>query len=264
MRSSDPFRPALLILALALVACPSPLAGQDAAGTTIQDPFPGTSPSVALDARLSPDGRLVAFRIMDGVTPRLFVRGVSDPPATALDATSRGTGVGSYSWAPDGRHLVFRANDDGRLFVVAPEGGEGEDPRELVPATEGPTRLAGFAADPAAALIEVPGAWPGAPDLVRVDLHDGSAARVAENDGSVHRWVPGPPGAPPLAIRLGEDGDTELIRQRGDVFLPIYRCADRELCEPSGFHPDGRIWIRSSRDRDVPALLLLDPIALEA
>ncbi|MDZ7781204.1 MAG: DUF3108 domain-containing protein [Gemmatimonadota bacterium] len=124
-------------------------------------------------------------------------------------------------------------------------------------------RLAGFAEDPAAALIEVPGAEPDAPDLIRVELETGARTDVVVNDGSVRRWVPDEAGVPRLGLRTGEDGGTEVVRRRDDGVVPIFACADGEACEPVGFHPDGRVWLRSSRDRDVPALILLDPITLE-
>lgn len=237
-----------------------------------------------LDARLSPDGRRVAFRTLEGSSPRLFVRGALDSLGVPRPLSPPELAVGTYAWAPDGRHLVLRvrvAGGEERLHLVsvdflegssaveqadtpdAAEPGPPPDPRVLVPEEDGPVRLVGFAEDPVAALVEVPGAEPDAPDLVRVDLRTGDRGEVVVNDGSVHRWVPDEVGAGRLGLRTGPEGETEVVRRRDDEVVPIHRCTEGEVCDPVGFHPDGRIWVRSSRDRDTPALILLDPLTLD-
>lgn len=249
MRSSS-------LLALVLVAAPA--AAQNAAPEVTQ------ARDTAIDARLSPDGERIAYRARADGAVRLFVRDVSDSTAAPIARTPESTPVDAYAWTPDGRHLVFLGADDGHLHVVDSDtAGPAGPPRDLTPDVDGPTRLAGFAADPHAALIEVPGRWPDAPDLLRVDVRTGESTTVVVNDGGVLRWLPDDAGDPWLAVRGAEEGAVELVRRRDGVSVPIYRCAPEEICEPAGFHPDGRIWLRTNRGRAAPALVLLDPLMLE-
>lgn len=246
---------------------------------------------LALDAELSPDGQRVAFRAPENGAPRLFVRDVLDTLAAPRPLTPVGRSVGSYAWAPDGRHVVFTDEAGRRLAVVRledegadeDEGAEGEraggaseaagvdrnaplpapSSSEIIADAGGRVRIAGFAPEPVAVLAEVPGRWPDAPDLVRIDLETGARTVVARNDGGVRRWIPDEAGTARLAVREDEDGGTELVRHRQGELVPVYRCGADEVCEPTGFHPDRRIWIRTSRDRDAPALVLLDPLTAE-
>lgn len=291
MRSSR--MAARLVLGLAVaVTCrpaPSPLGAQESPTASEPDSSaPDTlltasqataslaAAPLALDAELSPDGRRVAFRAQEGSTPRLFVRDVLDTLAAPRPITAAGRPVGRYAWAPDSRHLVFTDEARRRLAVVRLEdegADEGDDVRiaplpapsssELIADAGGPIRIAGFAPEPVAVLAEVPGRWPDAPDLVRIDLETGARTVIVRNDGGVRRWIPDEAGTARLAIREDEDGGTELVRHREGELVPVYRCGAEEVCEPTGFHPDGRIWIRTSRDRDAPALVLMDPLTAE-
>ena len=261
MRCSEP----LILIVLAALA--APLGAQE---PTSESPVPSSGDRTwALDAGLSEDGRLVAFRALDGGVVRLFVRNAFDDAASGVAVTPEGTAVSWWAWAPEARHIVFRAEGDPRLHSVPLTSDEPDgavDPgslRDLTYETDGSARLAGFGPGPADALVEVPGRWPDAPDLIRVSLESGERTTVATNDGSIHRWIPDERGEPRLAIRPGGDEETELVRRRGEGFLPIYRCEGGETCEPAGFHPDGRIWLRTDRGRDRLALVLLDPLTAE-
>jgi hypothetical protein len=267
MRSSEPLVLTVLAVLAALpgVAPGTPLGAQEPAP---ESPVPVTADRTALDAGLAPDGRLVAFRALDGGMARLFVRDAFHDGAPTVPVTPEGTAVAWWTWAPDGRHILFRVEGAGLYGVpLTPDGPGGPpaagQPRNLTPGTDGPVRLAGFGPTPSDALIEVPGRWPDAPDLVRVSLESGERATVATNDGSIQRWIPDERGDARLAIRPGGDEETELVRIRDDRFLPIYRCEAVETCEPAGFNADGRVWLRTDRGRDGPALVLLDLITAE-
>lgn len=257
-----------------LLPCLLAFAGASAAGA--QDPSPAqvldaadadTLP--ALDAALSPDGRVVAFRATRGGAPRLFVMEAFDSLGAARPLTPADASVGHYAWAPDSRHLVFTSEEGRGLRVVRHEGGPpgagaapdaGVAGTELVAEAEGAVRIAGFAPDPVAVLVELPGRWPDAPDLVRVELDTGVRTVVVRNEGGVRHWIPGPSGAPRLGIREDEDGGTEVVRYREGELVPVYRCAADERCDVVGFHVDGRAWLRSDPERAAPALVLLDPL----
>ena len=76
---------------------------------------------IALDSApiVSPDGRRIAVTaISGGSTPRLFVRSLDSPDATAIDGTD---GAKQPFWSPDGTSLGFFAR--GKLMKVAVAGG---------------------------------------------------------------------------------------------------------------------------------------------
>jgi hypothetical protein len=257
-----------LLVASAVEAQEPPTVPDRAAEADTLQAEVASSPPVALDARLSPDGRSIAYRVLEDGIPRLYVRGVAEAPDAAHGVDASPAGVSEYAWAPDGRHILFSGEAGGGVWVVRlPEpsavASEAVRPRELIAVPGGEARIAGFAPDPLSALVEVPGQWPAAPDLVRVELATGARSPVVQNEGGVRRWVVDEDGAPRLGIRRDEDGGTELARYRDGALVPIYRCAADETCDAVGFHPDGRLWIRSDRGRGAPALLLLDPLTFE-
>lgn len=215
----------------------------------------------AIDARLSPDGATVAARVPDGGSVRVLALSPYDSLGVPRWITPAGSQVEELSWTPDGSGIVYLDARNGHLYV-APVGGDGAvAPRDLTPNAGGEVRLAGFAADGSAALVEMAGQWPGAPELYRVPLAGDGASLVQSNPGGIARWIVDA-GDVKLAVREGEGGDREIARLRDGALVPVYVCTDAEVCEVVGFHPDGRVWLRSSQGRSEPALLLVEPITM--
>ena len=214
----------------------------------------------AIDARLAPDGLTVAARALDGTVVRVLAVEPYDSLAAPRWLSPEGVDVDALAWVPGGSRIVYRATD-GHLYVVPAEGSAAAPPLDLTPDASEGARLAGFSGD-SAALVELPGAWPGMPDLYQVSLTSGSRTLVRSNEGGVTRWVVDETGMPRMAVREGEEGERELARIRGDELVPVYVCGAADVCEVVGFHPDGRVWIRTTRDRLEPALVLADPLTL--
>ncbi|MDZ7781205.1 MAG: hypothetical protein U5R14_14920 [Gemmatimonadota bacterium] len=118
-------RPVVLCAWLGAVPLSAQDPEPDSAAAADQAPdsaAPGETAEAVLDARLSPDGRRVAFRALEGPSPRLFVRGALDSLAAPRALTPADLPVGTYRWAPDGRWLVLQARAagvEGRLYVVS-------------------------------------------------------------------------------------------------------------------------------------------------
>ena len=78
-----------------------------------------------MSARLSPDGRLVALDILDGVNENIWMMDLARRTVARL--TTFGLN-GSPVWSPDGRHIVFRSNRQGAtsfdLFLTRASGGD--------------------------------------------------------------------------------------------------------------------------------------------
>jgi len=74
-------------------------------------------------ARLSPDGTRIAFSWAITGAPQLWVMPVAGGVPTRL---TFGSGITFFRWAPDGRRLLYGADDDGNelpaFFVVAADG----------------------------------------------------------------------------------------------------------------------------------------------
>jgi len=117
---------ALVVAAVALMLprlrpAPSPVAPvrfsiPPPAGHVIREPYgPG-------DAKISPDGRAVAFTAIDssGVF-RLWVRRLDETASRMVPGTDNAAGP---VWSPDGRHLAFAA--DGKLKRTGIDGGDTE------------------------------------------------------------------------------------------------------------------------------------------
>lgn len=240
MRSSS--RAVIVLLALVGAA---PVAGQQAE---------------ALDARLSPDGMRVAFRVLETSGPVLRVLEVGGAAESAVTvAGGMLEPEAGYVWTPDGARLVFTSGADDRTHVARIGSGA---PRELAPGLDGSARVAGFVPGADVALVELPGRWPDAPDLYRVDLESGARSLVATNDGLVRRWVVDEHGIPRAAVRGGPDGSVEIVRVRGDTITPIRSCAPGESCVPISVRPDRRLWVRTTLPDGAARLSVLDPITM--
>jgi dipeptidyl aminopeptidase/acylaminoacyl peptidase len=80
------------------------------------------------EPRLSPDGKLVAFRSNRNGVPELFVSEVGKPTSEAKKIVAGPERVASADWSRDGKWIIFKrdkgADENFRLYRVKPEGGE--------------------------------------------------------------------------------------------------------------------------------------------
>ncbi len=80
------------------------------------------------EPRLSPDGKLVAFRSNRNGVPELFVSEVGKPTSEAKKIVAGPERVASADWSRDGKWIIFKrdqgADENFRLYKVKPDGGD--------------------------------------------------------------------------------------------------------------------------------------------
>jgi dipeptidyl aminopeptidase/acylaminoacyl peptidase len=211
----------------------------------------------ARDARLSPDGQTVAFEWSVTGEPQLWT-----VPATGGQPRrlTYGSGVTFSRWTPDGRGLLYGADDDGNeqeaYFVVA---ASGDEERRALPAVAGGFRVfGGFAGDDAVVYASTERTGLDF-DLYRADLGTGEARLVHEGRLGLYVRSVSPDGR--LAVvseSVGEDSDNLSLLDLGSGELETLSAPERRASHTDGgiaWAPDGSgFFLATNRDRDFAAL----------
>src|SRR5215212_11437660 len=142
--------------------------------------------------RISPDGKLLAYLApLNGVLNVWMgpVGGEDFEPVT----NDEKRGIRVYSWAEDGRHLIYLQDKDGdenwRLYAVQP-GSAARSARDLTPFDDVQARpLKRSKRSPEEALIELNKRDPRVHDVHRLNLATGNLELIAKNPGDIAGWV---------------------------------------------------------------------------
>jgi dipeptidyl aminopeptidase/acylaminoacyl peptidase len=221
-------------------------------------------------ARLSPDGRFIAFLKPFKGTRNIWVKGVNDSFVTARAITAEtGRPIPAYFWSRDGKFILFVQDHGGdenfNVYAVNPSAPAG--PGSDVPAARNITDLKGVRV----ALYAVPKSDPDTlyvglndrdkawHDLYRVRISTGERTLLRRNTERLARWTFDTADKLRLAVRSAENGDTEILRVDETGFTKIYACSVFESCDPVHFHKDGRrVYMASNRSANFTRLTLLD------
>lgn len=221
-------------------------------------------------ARLSPDGRFIAFLKPFKGTRNIWVKGVNDSfdKARAVTAETRRP-IPAYFWSRDGKFILFVQDEGGdenfNVYAVNPSAPAGSGSE--VPAARNITDLKGVRV----ALYAVPKSDPDTlyvglndrdkawHDLYKVRISTGERTLLRRNTERVARWSFDTADTLRLAVRSAENGDTEILRVDENGFTKIYACNVFESCDPVHFHKDGRrVYMVSNRSANFTRLTLLD------
>lgn len=220
-------------------------------------------------ARISPDGRLLAFLKPFKGTRNIWVKRVEDPFDAARPITAdTSRPIRDCFWSRDARFILYvqdQAGDENfNVYAVNPldkpaAGSEVPESRNL-------TGLKGVRTE----IYDVPKANPDAiyvglndrdaawHDLYQVRISTGERTLLRQNTERLTGWVFDLKGQPRLATRVAENGDTELLRVDASGFTRIYTCGVLETCEPLRFHPDGkRVYLVTNKGADVDLIRLV-------
>ena len=229
------------------------------------------NPEIAA-ARLSPDGKYLAFLKPWKDTRNVYVKGVDEPfSAARLLTTESKRPIAGFFWTWDSKYILFAKDNDGdenyNVYAVDPAakpaaGAEAPVSRDL-------TGLKGVRVmidelpktDPDVVYIGLNDRDKAWHDLYKLKISTGEKTLVRKNTERITGWDFDLKGNLRLASRAAENGDTEILRVDPDKFTKIYSCNVFENCSAVRFQKDGKhVYFESNKgaDVDLVSLMLLD------
>ena len=228
------------------------------------------NPEIAA-AQLSPDGKYIAFLKPWKDTRNIYVKKTREPFEKArLLTTEAKRPIPAFFWTRDSRLVLYVRDNDGdenyNVWAVDPAAAnaEGKD----APASRNITDVKGARAFIYALPKNLPdtmyvglndrdAAWH---DLYRVEISTGKRDLMRKNTERIAGWLFDLDGRLRMAVRVADNGDTDLLRVDHDAFTRVYSCSVLESCGPERFHKDGRLYLQTNKgDADLTTLVLLDP-----
>ncbi len=229
------------------------------------------NPEIA-GAQLSPDGKWIAFLKPWHETRNVWVKRTGDPYTKARLVTAEPKRpIPGFFWSRDSRYVLFVKDNDGdenyNVWAVDPaaaaaEGKEAPPARNLTDAKG--VRAMIYAVpkgDPDTIYVGLndrDAAWH---DVYKVTISTGARALVKKNTERIAGWLFDLTGKLRLAVRVADNGDTEVLRVDPDAFTKVYSCTVFESCGPVRFHKDGvRVYMETNKgEPDLTRLTLFDP-----
>ncbi len=224
-------------------------------------------------ARISPDGKLIAFRKPYKGTMNIWLKGTDEPFDRAGVLTNESARpISGFYWSRDSKFILFNRDNNGdenfNVYAVAVDskpqnGAEAAAARNLTNTKNVQTSI-----------YRLP---PGRPDEIYVGLNDrdpkwhdlykikistGERTLMRQNTDRFVGWHFDNADRLRLARRSTKSGDTEILRlDADDKFTQIYSCSVFETCTPVRFNKDNRrVYMITSKgaDIDLSKLVLLD------
>lgn len=223
-------------------------------------------------AQISPDGKFIAFLKPFKGTQNIWVKQTDagfDKARPVTADTSRP--IRQYFWSRDGKFLLFAQDKGGdenfNVYAVNPSdpAPAGQD----VPAARDLTNLKGVRVeivdvpdyDPNLLFIGLNDRDPSWHDLYKLNIATGERTLIRKNTDKIAGWQMDLSGNLRIAIRLTDDGTTEILRVDPDGFKKVYSCSVFEEASTIRFHKDGkRVYLVTNQgETDLSRLVLLDP-----
>ncbi len=183
--------------------------------------------------------------------------------------------IPGFFWSRDSRLVLYVKDNDGdenyNVWAVDPAAANAEG--KEVPASRNLTDAKGARAFIYSLPKKTPdviyvglndrdAAWH---DLYRVSIATGKRELMRKNTERIAGWVFDVAGQLRLALRVADNGDTEVLRVDPEAFSKVYSCSVFESCGPDRFHKDGRrVYLQTNKgDADLTRLVLFDPASGE-
>jgi dipeptidyl aminopeptidase/acylaminoacyl peptidase len=269
VKSLAPVFCAALLLAMSAVAATAQSKGQPP--LIDRELFFG-DPEIA-GAQISPDGKFIAFIKPFKGTRNIWIKATEAPFDSAKPLTADTTRpIPAYFWSRDGKYILFvqdKAGDENYL-VYAVNPAESPAAGQDVPAARNLTDLKGVRAEIAAVPRTEPDAiyvglndrdkaWH---DLYKVKISTGERTLIRQNTERIVGWTFDLKDQLRLALRIADNGDTEILRVDDKAFTKVYSCNVFEGCGPVRYHKDGRrVYFETNKGAgvDLTKLELFDP-----
>ena len=175
------------------------------------------------DAKLSPDGRFIAFIKPYKETGNIWVKRLAEPyTAARLMTADTKRPIASHYWSRDSKYVLFRQDKDGdenyNVYAVNPS--EAPAAGADAPAARNLTDVKGARAffysrpktNPDVILVGLndrDAAWH---DLYQVTISTGQRTLLRKNTERISGWVFDEAGTLRLATRTADNGDTDVLR----------------------------------------------------
>ena len=208
--------------------------------------------------RISPDGTKLAWAAVSGIRESLFVKSLDSGEVTVLPIK------GEYLWAQDSRHLLMyrdqKGNENYHVLLVDTAKPD-TPPKDLTPYDGSRAYVQQvIESDAQHVLIAHNRRDPRVFDLVKVNLDSGKEMLLAENPGTVTRWLTDRSGALWGRVRqVKEAHHLERYNNSDQTWHSIYQWNQFDWVAPLALSADKQaIWLLSNRGRDLNALVKLD------
>lgn len=217
-------------------------------------------------ARLSPDGKYLAYRApLDGVM-NVWVAPIDDLASAKVMTHDKTTGISQFYWASNSTHILFLQDDNGdedfHLYSVELSGGETID---LTPFKNITARVEGLDEQfPDEVLVGVNDREPHyLHDVYRINVTNGDREKLIENPGFV-AFVSDDDFQVRLAIAITGQAEMTILKRdesNPNGWAPFTKidAGDVLTSGPVGFNKAGdKLYMLDSRGRNTAALVEID------
>jgi dipeptidyl aminopeptidase/acylaminoacyl peptidase len=231
------------------------------------------NPEIA-GARISPDGKFIAFLKPHKDTLNIWVKRADEPFASARLVTNESKRpIRGFFWSRDGKFILFvndkAGNENFNLYALnpneqPPSGAEVPVARNLTNSEK--VRTISYnvpRTEPDAVYVGMNDRDPAWHDLYKVKISTGERTLVRQNTERLTGWLFDNKDQLRLATRATKSGDREILRVDADgKFTKVYSCNVFEFCNPIHFDKDNRrVYMVSNKGDgvDLTRLVLFDP-----
>lgn len=222
-------------------------------------------------AQISPDGKYVAFLKPYKDTRNVWVKKTDEPFEKARLLTNRtDRPIPGFFWSQDGKYILFVQDNAGdenfNVYAVNPAEPNAKDSdvpmaRNLTDAKKVRAFIMSVPrSDPNTIYVGLNDRDPAWHDLYKVNIATGERILIRKNEDRLQGVIFDNADKMRIAVRVPQNGDTEIVRLDGDKVTVIYSCNVFESCAPIRFNKDNkRVYIQSNKgDADLISLYLLD------
>lgn len=229
-----------------------------------------SNPEIA-DAKISPDGKFLAFQKPVNGLMNVWVKRVDQPFTSARAVTNiTDSPIRTYFWSRDGKYILYvkdqGGNENFHIYAVTPTtvAGKSAPPaRDLTPLENVRALITALPEKtPNRIIVGLNDRNPQLFDVYQIDLSTGKRKLMLKNEQNVLRWIADLDGNIRLGLRPTANGGMEILRvDNNKSLVPVYSCSVEETCEVIRFHKDGkRAYLKTNQGNvNLTRLVLFNP-----